>query len=157
MVVEASSPARATWVLVPEGSDFPLENLPYGIMRRKNGSASVAVAIGDHAVDLGALQRAGLLDVPGLAADAMLRTSLNSFMATGPATWRAVRERITQLLTAGEDRLAEDTPLRERALVERGDISMLLPFEVGDFVDFSSSTHHARNMGTMLRPGTEPL
>jgi fumarylacetoacetase len=157
MVVGASSTARATWVQVPEGSDFPLENLPYGIMRRKNGRASVAVAIGDHVLDLGVLQRAGLLDIAGLSADAMLRTSLNAFMATGPATWRAVRERITQLLRSGEHVLADDAPLRDRALVERHDVSMLLPFEVGDFVDFSSSAHHARNMGTMLRPGTEPL
>jgi fumarylacetoacetase len=152
-----TSPAPETWVPVPEGSDFPLENLPYGILRRKNGVASVAVAIGDHVLDLGALQRAGLLDLPGLTADAMLRKSLNAFMATGPATWRAVREQITRLLAAGEHLLADDTQLRDRALLERRDVELLLPFEVGDYVDFSASAHHARNMGTMLRPGTEPL
>jgi fumarylacetoacetase len=154
---EPPSSARPTWVPVPQGSDFPLENLPYGVMRRKSGTASVAVAIGDHVLDLGALQRAGLLDLPGLTADAMLRTSLNAFMASGPVTWRAVRARITQLLAAGEHLLADDPPLRDRALLKQRDVTMLLPFEVGDFVDFSSSTHHARNMGTMLRPGTEPL
>jgi fumarylacetoacetase len=157
VVVASTSPQRATWVPVPEASDFPLENLPYGILRRKHGAASVGVAIGDHVLDLGELQSAGLLDLPGLPADAMLRRSLNAFMATGPPTWRAVRERITQLLTAGERTLADDPGLCGRALLQQRDVAMLLPFEIGDFVDFSSSTHHARNMGTMLRPGTEPL
>src|SRR2546423_3036904 len=126
-------------------------------MQRPDGTASVAVAIGDHVLDLGALQRAGLLDVPGLGAGAMLQRNLNTFMADGPPAWRAVRRRASELLRVGEHRLADDTPLRDRALVHRESIEMLLPFEVGDYVDFFSSLHHAANLGRILRPGGEPL
>src|SRR5207237_110621 len=121
------------------------------------GTASVAVAIGDHVLDLGTLQRAGLLDVPGVGAAAMLQKNLNTFMADGPAAWRAVRRRVSELLDAGEHRLADDMPLRDRALLHRESIQMLLPFEVGDYVDFFSSLHHATNLGRILRPGAEPL
>jgi fumarylacetoacetase len=151
------SPALESWVPVPAGSDFPLQNLPYGVVRKRDGATSVAIAIGDHVLDLGTLQRAGLLDLPGLAADALLRNSLNALMSAGPTTCRAVRRRVSELLRADERRLAEDTTLRDRALIAAHDAELLLPFEIGDYVDFYSSLHHATNMGHILRPDSEPL
>jgi len=150
-------PLLRSWVPIRPASDFPVQNLPYGIIGRRGGAVSVAVAIGDHALDLGVVQRAGLLDVPGLDADAMSQPSLNAFMAAGPATWRAVRRRISELLRLGERRLADDVRLRERALVAADDVELLRPIEIGDYVDFYSSIHHATNIGRILRPGQEPL
>jgi fumarylacetoacetase len=147
-----------SWVPVPEGSDFPIVNLPYGVIRRADGATSIAVAIGDHVLDLGIVQRAGLLGaVPALPPDAMSRSSLNGLMAAGPVTWRATRRAVTELLRADRRVSTSERVVLEAALLRRDDVELLLPFEVADYVDFYSSLHHARNVGRILRPGEEPL
>ncbi|HKU81321.1 MAG TPA: fumarylacetoacetase, partial [Candidatus Tumulicola sp.] len=37
------------------------------------------------------------------------------------------------------------------------DVSMKLPFEIGDYVDFYSSLEHATNLGRLFRPDGDPL
>jgi fumarylacetoacetase len=106
----------------------------------------VGVAIGEGVLDLAALESAGLLPVGGVfAAD-----SLNPLMGLGPPAWRAVRERLTELL------LDEGEVVR-RALVPPDEAELLLPIRVADYVDFYSSLEHATNMGRMFRPEREPL
>lgn len=133
---------RSSWVAVPEGSDFPVSNLPYGVFEPAGGSARVGVAIGEHVLDL-----AAALDDEVFAA-----SSLNAFMAQGRERWRQVRARITELLT--------DESHRERvepALHRRDAVTMRLPFEVADYVDFYASEYHASNIGRMFRPDSPPL
>jgi fumarylacetoacetase len=131
---------------VPEGSDFPIENLPYGVFRRAGEDPRVGVAIGEGVLDLAALESAGLL--PG--GDVFAADSLNPLMGLGPPAWRAVRERLTELL------LDEGEVVR-RALVPPDEAELLLPIRVADYVDFYSSLEHATNMGRMFRPEGEPL
>ena len=147
-----------SWVPVPEGSDFPLQNLPYGIFRRAGEAARIGVAIGDQVLDLDALWREGLLDGERKLPEGIFaRGSLNRFLSLGRPTWQSVRAGILELL-AGHSHAIRDVPgLAERALIERSEAEMLLPVEIGDFVDFYSSLEHASNMGAMLRPGGEPL
>jgi fumarylacetoacetase len=133
-----------TWVPVPEGSDFPLANLPYGVFVPPSGSARVGVAIGGHVLDLSAV------DVPHRTDFAA--ASLNAFMGRGPAAWSAVRRRVTELLTDEALR-----PMVEPHLVPLADVTLRLPFEVGDYVDFYASEHHATNVGRIFRGDTEPL
>ncbi|MGH8937070.1 MAG: fumarylacetoacetase [Acidimicrobiia bacterium] len=130
----------------PEGSDFPIENLPYGVFRRAGEDPRVGVAIGEGVLDLAALESAGVLPGRGVfAAD-----SLNPFMSLGPPAWRAIRERLIELL------LHEREVVR-RALVHLDEAELLLPIRVADYVDFYSSLEHATNMGRMFRPEAEPL
>ncbi|MGH9168681.1 MAG: fumarylacetoacetase [Acidimicrobiia bacterium] len=130
----------------PEGSDFPIENLPYGVFRRAGENPRVGVAVGEGVLDLAALESAGVLPGRGVfAAD-----SLNPFMALGPPAWRAVRERLTELLL-------DDWEVVRRALVHLDEAELLLPIRVADYVDFYSSLEHATNMGRMFRPEAEPL
>ncbi len=142
----------------PADSGFGLANLPYGIgsVTRADGSpapGSAFVAVGDDALDLAAARRAGAFDaIDGLVDDAFDGPTLNRFMATGPHTWRAVRERIGVILT---DRSFESQV--RGWLIPRVDLAMHLPVAVGDYVDFYSSEHHATNLGRILRPGTPPL
>ncbi|MGH9119334.1 MAG: fumarylacetoacetase [Acidimicrobiales bacterium] len=131
-----------TWVDVPDGSPFPIDNLPYGVFVPPGGEPRVGVAIGDHVLDL-----AAVLDDPVFAAPA-----LNGFMAQGPTRWRAVRERISELLTDERHR-----PEVEPALVPTAGVRLALPFEVADYVDFYASIDHAGNLGRMFRPDQEPL
>ena len=126
-------------------SGFSPEHLPYGIFRRAGEGSRVGIRFGDGVLDLAALARDGLLDEdPALFA----QPSLNAFMAAGPEVWRRVREAL-QALTAGPDAELAAVPLEEAEL--------LLPFEVGDYVDFFSSLEHASNAGRMFRPDADPL
>jgi fumarylacetoacetase len=126
-------------------SGFGPEHLPYGIFRRAGEGSRVGIRFGDGVLDLAALARDGLLDEdPALFA----QPSLNAFMAAGPEAWRRVREAL-QALTAGPDAELAAVPLEEAEL--------LLPFEVGDYVDFFSSLEHASNAGRMFRPDADPL
>jgi fumarylacetoacetase len=152
-----TSPELRSWVRVETGSDFPIQNLPYGIIRRSTGS-SAGIAIGDHILDLGVLQEAGLLELdPPLPAGVFRRASLNEFMACGPVVWRAVRGRVSALLHDDRERLARDRGLRADALVLASTVTLGMPFDVRDYVDFYSSLAHATNLGRILRPDQEPL
>jgi fumarylacetoacetase len=126
-----------TWAPVPEGSDFPFENLPFGVFRPRDEEPRVGVRIGDHVVDVVAA---------GIDLDLTARSSLNLLMASGRGG--ALRSRVAELLTG---------PERFDTLFPIDDVFVLMPVELVDFIDFYSSIHHASNMGTMFRPGPEPL
>ncbi|MEM9034314.1 MAG: fumarylacetoacetase [Actinomycetota bacterium] len=144
--------SERTWVPVPEGSPFPVENLPLGIGARSGGRPTAWVAIGDDAVDLAAIDALGAFVDIELPDRCWSSGRLNEFLAAGPAVWSMVRAALGDLLTdrAAADRLA-------RAIVSRADLVMGLPVAVGDFVDFYSSIHHATNVGRIFRPDAEPL
>ncbi len=145
-------PARS-FVAVPPGSHFPVENLPFGVFRPTSGGpARAGVAIGEHVLDLAAIDGAGLLDMPALRGRRLFaRPSLNAFMAAGRDAWRQTRARIARLLAADEPALRDAGALRDAALHRQRDVEMLLPAEVGDYTDFYSSREHATNVGTMFR------
>lgn len=133
------------WVPTQEAPGFGIENLPYGVA----AGVGPVVAIGRHALDLSAVERAGLLAGTGLDEGTFVAaTSLNPFLEQGKAVWSAVRGRITEILTG--------TP-RSDLLLEPDSLTMALPVVVGDYVDFYSSIEHATNLGRMFRPDGEPL
>src|SRR3954465_15554427 len=138
----------STWVPVPEGSGFGVNNLPYGVFSQRGELPRVCVAIGEHVLDLAELAGSGLLaDRRWFAAG-----SLNAFMAAGRTVWQPTRDRIVTLLT---DMSYRDEV--EPALSPMADIELHMPFAVPDYVDFYSSREHATNLGRILRPGSEPL
>ena len=126
---------------MPDG--FGLDSLPFGVCRQGDRRFA-AVRLGDAAVDLDALQRAGGLGGVDLPAGVFATGALNDYLSLGPDTWARTRAAL------------QETDL-DRVLVPLADVEMLLPVEVADYVDFYSSEHHARNMGLILRPDTEPL
>jgi fumarylacetoacetase len=138
----------STWVPVPEGSGFGVNNLPYGVFSQRGELPRVGVAIGEHVLDLAELAAAGLLaDRRWFAAG-----SLNGFMAAGRTVWQPTRDRLMTLLT---DMSYRDEV--EPCLSPMADVDLHMPFTVPDFVDFYSSLEHATNLGRILRPGSEPL
>jgi len=155
-VAATTDPALRSWVAVPTGSDFPIQNLPFGAFRRGHDEPRLCVAIGDAMLDLNAIAGAGLLDdVTPDASRLFCAPVLNPLLGAGRETWRAARVRISQLLRAG-DRTLHDAGLSS-AMVEREGVALELPFAVADYVDFYSSLEHATNLGKILRPGGEPL
>jgi fumarylacetoacetase len=131
-----------TWIEIPDGSPFPVDNLPFGVFSRDDEGPRVGVAIGDHVLDL----------APLLGDPAFLEPSLNAFMAQGRPAWRRVRSRLTDLLTGAGHR-----PSVEPHLVPAAGTRLHRPVEVGDYIDFYSSRHHAENVGRIFRPDGDPL
>ncbi|HEY1917750.1 MAG TPA: fumarylacetoacetase [Streptosporangiaceae bacterium] len=126
-------------VEIPVGSAFGLANLPYGVFAPPAGSPRAGVRVGDQVLDL-----AAALDDPVFAGPV-----LNPFLAQGPDRWREVRQRLTELLSGPDVPAGVLYPLAE--------VSLLLPVEIGDYVDFYASEQHASNIGQLFRPGAEPL
>jgi fumarylacetoacetase len=139
---------------VPDGSHFPVGNLPYGVVSRPGRPPRPAVRIGDHVLPLADVAARALLDHGGHFDELTVfeASSLNPFLAEGPAVWTAVRTRLTELLT-------DDAYQRqiEPLLVPVDQVSTHLPFEVADYVDFYAFEHHAATLGRIFRPDSEPL
>ncbi len=131
-----------TWIDVPTGTRFGIDNLPYGVFSRAGHSPRVGVAIGDLVLDL----------APVLDDGAFAQPALNPFMARGRPAWRETRARIVELLTNATHR-----PRVQPHLVDANAVTLHCPFVVADYVDFYSSLEHARNLGQILRPESEPL
>ncbi|MFJ5262464.1 fumarylacetoacetase [Streptomyces sp. NPDC088387] len=131
-----------TWLDLPADDLFGLDNLPYGVFAPAEGRPRVGVRVGSRVLDL-----AAVLDDPAFA-----QPTLNAFMAQGREKWSAARARIRELLT---DVAHRDTATPH--LHHLTDVRLYLPFEVGDYVDFYASEHHATNLGRLFRPGGDPL
>jgi fumarylacetoacetase len=143
---------KRSFVPVSAESHFTIQNLPYGVCRRRGGACCIAAAIGDFILDLTALEALGLLDVPALHGRRVFDSgTLNAFMAQGRTVWGQVRQRLQQLLAADEPTLRDNAELLARVLAPMTEVEMLLPADIGDYTDFYSSREHASNVGTMFR------
>jgi fumarylacetoacetase len=131
-----------TWVDLPTDTGFGLDNLPYGIFSTGDGPRRTGIAVGDSVLDLAGLTREPV----------HLTGSLNAFLALGPQAWRELRAQVTDWLTDASRRSTV-----EPHLLPRDGLTLHLPFEVADYVDFYSSQHHAENLGRMFRPDSAPL
>jgi fumarylacetoacetase len=145
-----NDPALRSFVDVDAASDFPIQNLPYGVFSTSALPAPrVGVAIGDHILDLWELEQDCRLDVGDLGVFA--GPTLNPFMARGPKLWSRTRARISELLRHDDPELRDNPGLRKRALVPMAQAKLHLPIEVAGYTDFYSSKEHATNVGVMFR------
>ncbi len=151
MKIKANDPKLKPWVEVPIGSDFPIQNLPFGIFKTKYLSAVAGVAIGNHVLDLVYLHENGYLDGLGLPSGIFNQKYLNDFLALGKLKTREVRERISELLQHDNDELKTDVAAREIALIPKEEVQMLMPVRIPNYTDFYSSEEHATNVGSMFR------
>ncbi|MCA0177296.1 MAG: fumarylacetoacetase [Proteobacteria bacterium] len=150
---ETHDPALASWVASANqaGADFPIQNLPFGVFRRRGTQETWrgGVAIGDHILDPGAAQAAGVFDASAAAAaTACGEASLNRLMAMGPAAWSALRLALSRALRQGA---AQASALRS-CLVPQADAEYTVPAHIGDYTDFYTSVHHATHIGQQFRP-----
>jgi len=141
------------WTEVPDDHPFGIAHLPYGVFSTPGTEPRVGVRIGDRVLDASAVAALGgdPGDGPHLA-QAWATGSLNAFLALGRPAWRTAREWLTEILT-DEVHRAGVSP----HLVPVDDVTLHLPLEVADYVDFYASEHHATNVGRIFRPDAEPL
>jgi fumarylacetoacetase len=136
---ETHDPALESWVQSAnaEASEFPIQNLPFGIFRKKGERSAPrgGVAIGDQILDLAAL---GIRSGP----------TLNALAAQGRPVWRGMRREASKLLSTKNRSYKK----LARFLVPMQDAEMQLPVSIGDYSDFYTGIHHAANIGKLLRP-----
>jgi fumarylacetoacetase len=150
---ETHDPTLRSWVESANaaGTDFPIQNLPFGVFRRKGSHEAFrgGVAIGAEILDLGAAHKAGLFSGEAAAAAANCSyAALNTFMAMGPAAWSALRLALSRALRAG----STHTDKLRGCLVPQAQAEYAVPAEIGDYTDFFASIHHATNVGKLFRP-----
>ncbi len=136
-------------------SDFPIQNLPFGVFRRRGSSdpARIGVAIGQDILELSGCVQADVLEgISPEIACALCAKSLNQFMSLGRESWSAGRRAISRLLQADTPTLRDNPKLRSRLVVPAAEAELLLAVQIGDYTDFYASIHHARNVGSMFRP-----
>jgi fumarylacetoacetase len=157
-MIRANDPHLHSWIQISTTSDFPIQNLPFGIFSTASRPPRVGVAIGDYVLDLLAVSQHGLFDLLSLPDPTVFHAStLNPFIALGKPVWREVRERVSQLLRNDNPEIRDHDELMRECLVKRHEVTMHLPVRVPNYTDFYSSLDHATNVGMMFRDPEHPL
>lgn len=151
MPLTANDPKRQTWLEVTSKSDFPIQNIPFGVFLTRDDIITIGTRIGNTAIDLGALHRLGYFKGIDLTDDIFLQDSLNDFIADGRKTWRLVRNRISDIFLKDNPTLRDNEEHKQRVLFTMSEIEMQLPVDVGDYTDFYASKEHATNVGSLFR------
>ena len=151
------SPKRKSWVESAnvEGCEFPIQNLPFGVFRRKGTDEAPrgGVAIGDVIVDVAAFARAARLrGAARVAAQACAGPTLNLLLELGSAHWSALRQALSRALAMGETGWEQRKAKLAEFLVPMNEAELRLPVAIGDYTDFYTSVFHATNIGRMFRP-----
>jgi fumarylacetoacetase len=138
-----------SWLDLPADHPFGLAALPYGVFSTDDPDLRrVGVRIGDQVLDAGlAAEHAGLE-----SGASWTQPSLNDFLSRGPHAWAAARRWLVEVLSDPAHRDAV-----EPHLLPLSAVTMHLPFEVADYVDFYASEQHATNVGRIFRPDGQAL
>ncbi len=152
LTIAANDPSKKSWVPVPANSDFPIQNLPFGVFVYDGMPPHVGVAIGEHVLDLHALNASGLLSQFDLTDSMTESRSVNALLGIGKQKMRDLRDRISELLALGNSELSSIEDVFGSILIPVSSVELLLPINPGDYTDFYSSIVHATNVGSMFRP-----
>ncbi len=159
IMIPENDPKLKSFIDVDTNSDFPIQNLPFGVFCLKDDDTPrIGVAIGNMVLDLAVIEHAELFNGPLLTnKNVFSQITLNKFMAMGRQACREARATISKLLRHDESTLRDNTALRQKALHLQSEITMLLPITIGGYTDFYSSKEHATNLGLLFRGKENPL
>jgi fumarylacetoacetase len=150
-MIAANNPQLTSWVEVPENSDFPIQNLPFGVFQTKQLTPRVGVAIGNKVLDLKSLLVLGYFENLPFEKEDFDTDSLNKLISKGKLATRELRGRLSKLLRSDVSDLQNKQHHVDQCLIDQSEVEMLLPVQVGDYTDFYSSIEHATNVGIMFR------
>jgi len=151
MPISANNTNRKSWIEVPTDSDFPIQNIPFGVFITRDDVITIGTRIGDCAIDMGALQQLNYFEGIELTDDMFMQDTLNDFISDGKKTWRLVRNRLAELFDETNPKLRDNKDHREIVIFNVKDIEMQLPVLIGDYTDFFSNKDHALNVGKLNR------
>jgi len=156
-MMNANNPALTSWIEVPSNSDFPIQNIPFGIFKSGQLTPRVGSRIGDKVIDLKSLFVLGYLSNLPFSQEDFDTDVLNNLMKHGKKGTRDLRNRLSKLFSTDNHDLQGNTHHVEQVLIDADNVDMLLPVQVGDYTDFYSSRDHATNVGTMFRDPNNAL
>ena len=148
-MIDANNPDRKSFIDVSENSDFPIQNLPFGIFSVNGDFQRAGVALGNKVIDLDALFKLGY--IKSIDENVFEYPMLNAFIALGKASTRAVRNELANLFDEKNSELQNNKEHLNQVLFDQHNVEMHLPVEIGDYTDFYSGIEHATNVGTMFR------
>jgi fumarylacetoacetase len=157
MYISANNPERESWINVPKNSDFPIQNIPFGVFITKDDIVTIGTRIGDTVIDLGAMQQLGYFKSIKLSDDVFLQDTLNDFISHGRKRWREVRNRLAELFDKNNPDLKDNQTHQKTILFDIHEVEMLMPIDVVDYTDFYSSEHHAINMHKIYFGEDKPM
>ena len=151
MKITANDPNRKSWLTVDKDSDFPIQNIPFGVFLTKDDIITIGSRIGNYTIDLAALHQLGYFEGIPLTDDMFMQDNLNDFISDGRMTWRLIRNRIADIFDEQNPKLRDNDKHRDKIIFDIDEVEMLLPVQISDYTDFYSSKEHAMNVGSMFR------
>lgn len=140
-----------SWIEESCKTDFPIQNIPFGVFKTKSGGGRCGSRIGNQIIDFTVLAENGFFDDLKMDISVFYEDSLNAFMELGKPVWKAVRDRISEIFNIENEDLQHRAELRTKVLFAVEEVEMLMPVRIGDYTDFYSSIEHATNVGMMFR------
>lgn len=155
--ISANNPLLKSWIEVPSGSDFPIQNIPFGVVKSESLTPHVASRIGNKVIDLKTLHVLGYLENLPFELSDFDTDSLNPMMKKGKKAARDLRNRLSKLFDANQPDLQQNEQHVAQVLIPVENVRMCMPVQIGDYTDFYSSREHATNVGTMFRDPANAL
>jgi fumarylacetoacetase len=156
-MIKANNPSLKSWIEVPQDSDFPIQNIPFGVVKTEDLTPFVATRIGDKVIDLRNLYQLGYLNNLGFELADFDNSYLNSLMKNGKVATRNLRNRLSELFDANCKELKQNDVHVQEVFFDINEVEMCMPIQIGDYTDFYSSREHATNVGTMFRDPANAL
>jgi fumarylacetoacetase len=151
------NPELRSWIETDAGSDFPIQNLPFGIFRTPARQPSVATRIGDKVISLYALAKRGFFHTTEIDPETFNKPALNEFIALGKTAWHPLRESLSGMFASDNSLMHDYVQNTDDILFPAAAVEMMMPVRIGDYTDFYSSEQHARNLGTLFRDAENAL
>eukprot|EP01084_Bolivina_argentea_P028959 53786_1 len=135
-----------SWVEISSNSHFPIQNIPFGVFEKSDGSQHIGTRIGDYVLDLYEISKLNFFNSLPDNGKCFQEPILNTFMSYDRSIWTKTRHIIQYLLSNTSNQSSV-----EKCLISINKITMKLPCKIGDYTDFYSSRNHATNVGIMFR------
>lgn len=129
-------------------SHFGIENIPFAIASSaKHPQPTCVSRFEDKVIFLTELDDE-LAGLPGLPKHVFQQSILNTFAALPSSVHKAVRQTLQDFIRHDLIQSNGDGPASsslQGAIENIEDVTMYVPFQIGDFTDFSCSHHHVQN------------
>ena len=150
-MIKANDIKRESWIKYDQDCDFPIQNIPFGVFRTKQGIIHIGTILGATVISLSQLELLGYFKKTNIKPGTFNTNTLNKFIKQGRPIWREVRDCIALLFDKTNRILKENQDDQKIILFQMLEIEMILPINIGDYTDFYSSKDHATNVGKMFR------
>ena len=150
-MIKANDITRKSWIEYNKNSDFPIQNIPFGVFQTKTNQIHIGSIIGNTIISLSKLEELNYFSTTNLNKNTFKSNNLNNFLKQGKETWRKIRDSIAILFDETNEILKNNNQHKKDILFAIKDVQMLLPVNIGDYTDFYSSKDHAMNVGKMFR------